>query len=98
MMAFGDAESWTLVDRDAAVVEPVEAFVAHLHAVERSPNTVKAYAHDLRDWFEFLGQHGLVWSAVRLEDVGRFVACLRLPVGSRAGNVTGLPTAASMCS
>ncbi|WP_168707677.1 tyrosine-type recombinase/integrase, partial [Mycobacterium intracellulare] len=96
-MPFGDPRSWTVTD-DGSVVEPAESFLAHLHAVERSPNTVKAYAHDLRDWFEFLDQHGLVWSAVRLEDVGRFVAWLRLPAGSRAGNVTGLPTAASMCS
>jgi integrase/recombinase XerD len=96
-MRFGDRWSWTLVD-GGAVVEPVESFLAHLHAVEHSPNTVKAYAHDLRDWFEFLDRHGLVWSAVRLEDVGRFVAWLRLPVGSRAGNVTALPTAASSCS
>ena len=98
VMAFGDAESWTLVDRDSAVVEPVEAFLAHLHAVERSPNTVKAYAHDLRDWFEFLDQRGLVWSRVRLEDVGRFVAWLRLPAAARAGNVAALPTAESVCS
>src|SRR6476661_8419467 len=83
MMAFGDAESWTLVDRDFAVVEPVEGFLSHLHAVERSPNTVKAYAHDLRDWFEFLDQRGLVWSRVQLEDVGRFVAWLRLPGTAR---------------
>src|SRR6185436_5145296 len=93
MMAFGDAESWTLVDRDAAVVEPVEAFLSHLHSVERSPNTVKAYAHDLRDYFEFLDQIGLSWSSVRLEDVGRFVAWLRLPSGARAGTVVALPSA-----
>ena len=86
VMPFGDPRSWTLVDRDAAVVEPVEAFLAHLHAVERSPNTVKAYAHDLRDWFEFLDQRGLGWSRVRLEDVGRFVAWLRLP--PRRGRAT----------
>jgi integrase/recombinase XerD len=98
VMAFGDAESWTLVDRDAAVVEPVEAFLSHLHAVERSPNTVKAYAHDLRDWFEFLDQRGLVWSRARLEDVGRFVAWLRLPAAAWAGDVAALPTAGSVCS
>ncbi len=98
VMPFGDPESWTLVDRDAAVVEPVEAFLSHLHAVERSPNTVKAYAHDLRDWFEFLDQRGLVWSRVRLEDVGRFVAWLRLPGTARAGNVAALPTVESVCS
>ena len=52
VMPFGDRRSWTLVDGDLAVVEPAEGFLSHLHAVERSPNTVKAYAHDLRDWFE----------------------------------------------
>jgi integrase/recombinase XerD len=41
VMPFGDPHSWTLVDQDAAVVEPVEAFLSHLHAIERSPNTVK---------------------------------------------------------
>jgi integrase/recombinase XerD len=98
VMPFGDPQSWTLVDRDSVVVEPVEGFLAHLHAVERSPNTVKAYAHDLRDWFEFLGQRGVVWSRVRLEDVGRFVAWLRLPASARVGNVAVLPTAESVCS
>lgn len=96
-MPFGDSRSWTLT-YDGAVVEAAESYLAHLHAVEHSPNTVRAYAHDLRDWFEFLDQHGLIWSTVRLEDVGRFVAWLRLPAASRAGNVTALPMAASRCS
>jgi integrase/recombinase XerD len=98
VMPFGDPQSWTLVDQDAAVVEPVEGFLSHLHAIERSPNTVKAYAHDLRDWVEFLDQHGLDWSQVRLEDVGRFVAWLRLPATARAGNVAALPTLESVCT
>ncbi|MCV7214631.1 tyrosine-type recombinase/integrase [Mycobacterium crocinum] len=98
VMPFGDRQSWTLLDRDFVVVEAAEAFLSHLHAVERSPNTVKAYAHDLRDWFEFLGQRGLLWSQVRLEDVGRFVAWLRLPGGARLGNVAALPTADSVCT
>ena len=98
VMPFGDPQSWTLVNQDSAVVEPVERFLAHLHAAERSPNTVKAYAHDLRDWFEFLDQRGVVWSRVRLEDVGRFVAWLRLPASARVGNVAALPAAESVCS
>jgi site-specific recombinase XerD len=97
-MPYGEAESWTVVDGEWSVVGPVEAFLAHLHAVERSPNTVKAYAHDLRDYFEFLGQGGLEWSAVRLEDVGRFVAWLRLPSGARTGTVVALPSAGSHCA
>jgi integrase/recombinase XerD len=34
VMPFGERQSWTLVDRDSAVVEPVEEFLAHLHAIE----------------------------------------------------------------
>ena len=95
-MPFGDPESWTVVGADAGAVEPVEMFLAHLHAVERSPNTVRAYAHDLRDWFEFCDRSGLVWSSVRLEDVGRFVGWLRLAPGARnQPNVVALPTSAS---
>lgn len=94
-MPYGEPESWTVLDVGWSVVVPVEAFLSHLHTVERSPNTVRAYAHDLRDYFEFLGQVGVEWSSVRLEDVGRFVAWLRLPSGACAGTVVALPGADS---
>jgi integrase len=97
-MGSGEPVSWTVLDRGWSVVEPAEAFLAHLHAVERSPNTVKAYAHDLRDWFDFLDRVGLVWLAVRLEDVGRFVAWLRLPPTARDGRVVALPSANGYCA
>ncbi len=42
--------------------------------IGRSPNTVKAYAHDLEDFLGFLGVRGLDWRDVRLEDVSEFVA------------------------
>lgn len=98
VMPSGEPLSWTLLDAGWSVVAPVEAFLAHLHAVDRSPNTVKAYAHDLRDWFAFLDATGVTWSAVRLEHVGRFVAWLRLPPTARDGRVVALPSAAAFCS
>jgi hypothetical protein len=42
-------------------VQPVERYLAYLTDIERSPNTVKAYAHDLKDWFVFLARQGLDW-------------------------------------
>jgi integrase len=75
-------ESFTVLGEDDRPVEPVELFLAFLPTIERSPNTVKAYAHDLKDWFVFLEQRRLDWREVELEDVGEFVAWLRLPAGA----------------
>ena len=61
-------ESWTVLGADDAPVAPVERYLAYLSDIERSPNTVKAYAHDLKDWFTFLADRGLDWQAVRLAD------------------------------
>jgi hypothetical protein len=55
------AESWTLLADDGARLEPAERFLAYLSSVERSPNTVRAYAHDLKDWFSFLQLRGVQW-------------------------------------
>jgi hypothetical protein len=80
-------ESWTLLGDDLAPVEPVERFLAFLASVEKSPNTVKAYAHDLKDWWAYLSRHGLGWQLVTLEDVAGFVAWLRLPPEARDGRL-----------
>ena len=50
-------ESWTLLGDDHVPVEPVERFLSYLASAEKSPNTVKAYAHDLKDWFTYLAGH-----------------------------------------
>ncbi|MBD4580739.1 site-specific integrase, partial [Xanthomonas citri pv. citri] len=72
-------ESWTVLGDDGAPVAPIERYLAYLTQIERSSNTVKAYAHDLKDWFVFLGVQGLGWREVRLENVAEFVAWLRRP-------------------
>jgi integrase/recombinase XerD len=72
---------------DDRPVGPIERWLAHLSNVDRSPNTVKAYAHDVKDYWQFLAVRGLDWREVRLEDVGEFVAWLGLPPPARAGSV-----------
>ena len=54
-------ESWTVLGDDDTPVAPIERYLAYLTDIERSPNTVKAYAHDLKDWFVFLADRGLDW-------------------------------------
>jgi integrase/recombinase XerD len=98
VMPGSGVESWTVLGKDLVPVEPVERFLAFLSAIERSPNTVKAYAHDLKDWFGYLGRHGLDWRAVTVEDVAGYVAWLRLPPAARDGRVAVLPTVEHHCA
>src|SRR5712692_35233 len=93
------AGSWTLLGDDGVPVEPVERFLAYLSSIEQSPNTLKAYAHDLKDWFAYLSRHDLDWRAVKLEDIAGFVAWLRLPPEARwGGRIALLPSVEHHCS
>ncbi len=50
-------------------------------------------AHDLKDYWDFIGFRDLDWREARLEDVGEFVAWLQLPPVGRSGEVAVLPSA-----
>ena len=94
MIPGSGTRSWTVLDDDVPVV-PVDRFLAYLTDIGRSPNTVRAYAHDLKDYWGFIGFRGLDWREARLEDVGEFVAWLQLPPAGRSGAVAVLPSAAA---
>ena len=81
--------SWTVIGSDLMPVGPVEEYLAWLSDIERSPNTVRAYALDLKAFCEFLEAHALEWDHVTLEQLGRFTAWLRQP----ADNVIVLASA-----
>ena len=85
-------QSWTVVGADWLPVLPVEAFLAHLTDQRRSPNTVKAYAHDLRDYFEYLLLRNLVWDLVRYDELARFKPWLQLSGAGRRGEISVLPS------
>lgn len=71
--------SFTVVDGDFEPVELIESYLAHLVALKRSPNTVRAYATDLKLFFEYLSYRRVAWEMVGLEDAGRFLSWLRSP-------------------
>jgi integrase/recombinase XerD len=84
-------ESWTVVDPEFVTVEPAERYLAYLAAIERSPNTVRAYAQSLALWFEFLQLRSVDWAGAVVEDISGFVTWLRAP----AANVIVLDTSAA---
>jgi len=70
------AVSWTVLGDDLLPVEPVEAYLAHLSALERSPNTLRAYAQgpELLTWRVRSWGVGLAFDAVADGQVGVGVA------------------------
>jgi site-specific recombinase XerD len=77
-----------VIGSDLRPVEPVERYLAWLSRIERAPTTGRAYAHELRVFWEFLESRQLLWDSVSLEQLGEFTAWLRAP----AENVVVLET------
>ena len=74
--------SWTVIGSDLMPVAPVDRYLAWLSDIERSPNTVRAYALDLKTFWEFLDAHSIRWDRVTLEQLGGLTAWLRQPAGN----------------
>ncbi len=72
-------ESFTVIGPDLRPVELVDEYLAWLTDCERSPNTVEAYAHDLRTFWTFLAERGLRWDRVGVMELGEFAAWARRP-------------------
>ena len=87
----GGRESWTVIGADRRPVEPVEAFLRWLTDTERSPNTVRAYAGDLRQFWEFVGRRGYDWADLGLEELGDFASWLRSPAENVVVLAGGVP-------
>lgn len=67
-------ESFTVIGPDLRPVEIVDEYLGWLTNGERSPNTVEAYAHDLRAFWTFLDEHGLSWKQVGVAELAEFAA------------------------
>jgi integrase/recombinase XerD len=75
-------ELWTVIGVDRRPVESVDRYLAWLTNIEKSPNTVRAYACDLKLFVAFLAARDLAWDQVSLETLGAFTAWLRQPAES----------------
>jgi hypothetical protein len=87
------SESWTVLGPAGEPVGVVEAFLAHLQALDRSPTTVRTYATTLKLWLEFLDRLGVAADGATVDHVSRFVAWLR----ASAENVTVLDGGSGRC-
>jgi integrase/recombinase XerD len=82
LMPSSGVESWTVVGPDARPVALVDEFLAWLTGIERSPNTVEAYARDLGLFWSFLAERGVAWDRVSVAELGEFAAWARRPAAN----------------
>ena len=87
------SESWTVLGPVGEPVGPVEAFLAHLQALDRSPTTLRTYATSLKLWLQFLDRLGVGVDEATVDHISRFVAWLRSP----ADNVAVLDGGSGRC-
>jgi integrase/recombinase XerD len=74
-----DTVSWLVLSDDFLPIQPILTFLRYLENLERSPNTIRAYAGHLKLYWEYLTSIQLDWTKVRLSELAEFVAWLREP-------------------
>lgn len=71
--------SWTVIGPDRKPVQDVDDFLSWLTNLEKSPNTIEAYARDLRLYFEYLHRFGYEWPSVGVQTLADFASWARRP-------------------
>jgi len=73
--------SWTVIGDDYLPIKPIQQYLKYLESLEKSPNTISAYARHLKLYWEFLSNGQIDWKdiASKLEKFAEFIPWLRQP-------------------
>jgi integrase len=78
-LAEHDRVTWLVLGNDYFPIRPIQEYLTYLENLERSPHTIRSYAHHLRLYWQYLQEAGLAWTTVGLSELAEFVAWLRNP-------------------
>lgn len=70
---------WMVLDDDYLPIQPIQKYLGYLESLERSPNTIRGYAKNLKLYWEFLRDSRLDWKEARIEALAEFIHWLRNP-------------------
>jgi integrase/recombinase XerD len=70
---------WLMLDKNEnyQVVKPIQQYLTYL-STSKSPNTVEAYAYDLKSWWTFIDDKHLDWRNINLNDLEDFAYWRRI--------------------
>ena len=73
-----DQYTWLVLNENDFPVQPIQTYLHYLTNVERSPNTIRAYANHLKLYWTFLADQDIDWTSIKLSELGEFIHWLRL--------------------
>jgi len=79
--------TWIVLGDDYLPVEPIRQYLSYLESIERSPNTIRSYAHHLSLYWEYLQVHDLDWIQVSVIELAEFMAWLRNPNPQKVASI-----------
>ncbi len=69
--------TWLVLDDDYVPVEPILSYLKFLHDLDRSPNTIRAVAHHLKQFWEYLRDAQIMWMDIDIAQLAGFITWLR---------------------
>ncbi len=72
------ARSWGVIENQQAI-DPIHQYLTYLYHLQRSPNTIRAYAYHLKHFWEYLSESSFTWSLIKLHELAGFITWLRAP-------------------
>jgi len=72
-------KAWGVFDTAGGAVISISQYLSYLHNLQKSPNTIRAYAHHLKHYWQYLQDKELNWTKVKLDHLAGFITWLRSP-------------------
>jgi integrase/recombinase XerD len=70
-------EVWMVLDSEYLPITPIHDYLRYLENKNYSPNTIKAYARNLKLYWEFLQKIGIDWTQITILNLSEFIHWLR---------------------
>lgn len=68
---------WLVLDDDFVPVQPIVSYLTFLRDLDRSPNTIRASAHHLKLFWEYVRDEHLTWTKIDVAQLAAFITWLR---------------------
>lgn len=70
--------SWS-VYKDNTPIKPIDRYLNYLYHLQKSPNTIRAYAYHLFHYWQYIQTRKITWYEVKIEELAAFITWLRSP-------------------